>query len=415
MGTGVGGQEVESGGLSSPPSGQVALHRIIHTAPLFYGAYAGQIVFACLVVALGSNALLGTATQYVQVLAGILLPSASLFRVLLCNDTEIVGPWINGRVLDVFAVIIVAVLIVLSSDLTIATLFPRVNGVSLTDVCFPGAAALALPTAGAVAWARRRQIARGEAIDPRAAVAHLERATWRMKPLDQLARPHQTLTTHLPASETLIFVGRAAIAFVVGGLIRRRAPMALTDGRAAHQCVGGTRSGPVRDARLLPRRQPLGQSDRRRRSRRRRGVAGLAPCALRWARVTSLPKLRNLFAQVTGRIECGPMGRRVVLGDRRARYELAGGHHEHLVCDGCGAVEPFPRALLDALVQDVWNRCEFTVSGHRLVLTGTCGTCGSRTEPSAGGSRPGWAGAEEPARAQPTQAAAAGDRPRGAA
>ena len=144
-------------------------------------------------MALGSNALLGTATQYVQVLAGILLPSASLFLVLLCNDTEILGPWINGRVLNVFAVIIVAVLIVLSLDLTIATLFPSINGVSLTEVCFLGAAALALPTAGVVAWARRRRIARGEAIDPRAAVAHLERATWRMKPLDQLARPHQTL------------------------------------------------------------------------------------------------------------------------------------------------------------------------------------------------------------------------------
>ena len=170
-----------------------SLHRTIRTAPLFYGAYAGQIVFACLIVALGSNALLGTATQYVQVLAGILLPSASLFLVLLCNDTEILGPWINGRVLNVFAVIIVAVLIVLSLDLTIATLFPSINGVSLTEVCFLGAAALALPTAGVVVWARRRRIARGEAIDPRAAVAHLERATWRMKPLDQLARPHQTL------------------------------------------------------------------------------------------------------------------------------------------------------------------------------------------------------------------------------
>lgn len=176
---------------------QHSLHRTIRTAPLFYGAYAGQIVFACLIVALGSNALLGTTTQYVQVLAGILLPSASLFLVLLCNDTEILGPWINGRVLNVFAVIIVAVLIVLSLDLTIATLFPRVNGVGLTEVCFLGAAALAVATAGAVAWARRRQIARGEALDPRAAVAHLERATWRMRPLDQLAPPRRTLLRRL--------------------------------------------------------------------------------------------------------------------------------------------------------------------------------------------------------------------------
>lgn len=32
------------------------------------------------------------------------------------------------------------------------------------------------------------------------------------------------------------------------------------------------------------------------------------------------------------------MLRKVALGDRRARYELAGKRHEHLVCDGCGAI-----------------------------------------------------------------------------
>ena len=30
-------------------------------------------------------------------LAGLLLPSASVFRLLLCNDREVLGPWINPR------------------------------------------------------------------------------------------------------------------------------------------------------------------------------------------------------------------------------------------------------------------------------------------------------------------------------
>jgi NRAMP (natural resistance-associated macrophage protein)-like metal ion transporter len=170
-----------------------SLHHSIREAPFFYGIYAALIVASCLFVGLGSNALLGTATQYVQVLAGILLPSASLFLVLLCNDTEVLGPWVNGKILNFFAVLIVAVLIVLSLDLTVSTLFPSINGVTLTEVCFAGAAAVAAPTAMSIAVVRRRRIARGDANDARAAVAHLDRKTWRMRPLDQLAPPRPTL------------------------------------------------------------------------------------------------------------------------------------------------------------------------------------------------------------------------------
>lgn len=170
-----------------------SLHHSIRQAPFFYGTYAVLIVASCLFVGLGSNALLRTATQYVQVLAGILLPSASLFLVLLCNDTEVLGPWVNGRLLNFFAVLIVAVLIVLSLDLTVSTLFPSINGVTLTEACFAGAAAVAAPTAVAIAWVRRRRNARGDAVDTRAAVAHLDRRTWRMRPVDQLAPPRPTL------------------------------------------------------------------------------------------------------------------------------------------------------------------------------------------------------------------------------
>ena len=115
----------------------------------------------------------------------------------------------------------------------------------------------------------------------------------------------------------------------------------------------------------------------------------------------------SIFRAVN-RLEDEGLVHRVVLGDRRARYELAGQHHEHLLCDCCGAVEPLPCALVDALVQDVWDSCGFTVSDHRLVLTGTCGPCRSRTGPRTDGSRPEKPRAEAGSpRAQPTLAAAA--------
>jgi Mn2+/Fe2+ NRAMP family transporter len=42
----------------------------------------------------GSGYFLGVLTGHVQVLAGILLPSAVLFLTLLCNDKDILGPWV---------------------------------------------------------------------------------------------------------------------------------------------------------------------------------------------------------------------------------------------------------------------------------------------------------------------------------
>jgi NRAMP (natural resistance-associated macrophage protein)-like metal ion transporter len=174
-----------------------SLHRTIRTAPLFYGFYGGQILLACLVVAFGSNAFLGTATQYVQVLAGILLPSAVLFLVLLCNDTDVLGPWVNGPVINFFAVTIVSVLVILSLDLTIATLFPGVGGLALTETCFAAAGAAAIVLTPSILFVRRRRIARGDAVDARAAVRQLDRATWRMPRLDQLPKPRRTLLRSL--------------------------------------------------------------------------------------------------------------------------------------------------------------------------------------------------------------------------
>jgi hypothetical protein len=71
---------------------QHSAHRGPRSAPLFYGAYATQISRACLIAGVASNSLLGAATQYIPLLAGILLPCAVVFLLLLCTDPEMLGP-----------------------------------------------------------------------------------------------------------------------------------------------------------------------------------------------------------------------------------------------------------------------------------------------------------------------------------
>jgi hypothetical protein len=166
-----------------------SLHRTIRTAPVFYAAYGGQIVVASLVVLLASGALLGTLTEWVQVLAGILLPSAIVFLVLLCNDKAILGPWVNKTWQNVVDFTIIGVLIVLSMILVVSALFTSVNARLLTEVLFAAAAAAVLVIAGPLLLRARRQRIAGGSADRLADIRDLDRKTWRMPPLDQLTKP----------------------------------------------------------------------------------------------------------------------------------------------------------------------------------------------------------------------------------
>jgi Fur family transcriptional regulator, ferric uptake regulator len=75
--------------------------------------------------------------------------------------------------------------------------------------------------------------------------------------------------------------------------------------------------------------------------------------------------------------------RRVEGGDEFARYELAEdltGHHHHLVCSSCGAVQDFtaPTRLertVDRVMADVAASTGFTSKAHSLRLVGLCRSC----------------------------------------
>src|SRR5512142_3123109 len=170
-----------------------SLHRGIKDAPVFYGCYAFFLGAAATVV-LVPGAPLGLITEGVQALAGVLLPSAAVFLVLLCNDKDVLGPWVNRPWLNAVAGCIIGVLVLLSLVLVTATLFPHLSGGQLAALVVGGAAAAAAGT-GAWAVARWRSARRaGLPDDPEeeldtGVVLQAERLTWRMPPLSELPRP----------------------------------------------------------------------------------------------------------------------------------------------------------------------------------------------------------------------------------
>jgi len=158
-----------------------SLHRRVGEAKFFYASYTG-IVAAAGGVVLIPGAPLGLITTSVQALAGILLPSATVFLVLLCNDRGVLGPWVNRPWLNAVATVIVSVLFVLSLILMTTTVFPNIN-VGLLLVVLAGTLFVVLATAGAL---YQRSLSSRPALEE---APDLKRETWRMPPLSLLERP----------------------------------------------------------------------------------------------------------------------------------------------------------------------------------------------------------------------------------
>jgi Mn2+/Fe2+ NRAMP family transporter len=157
-----------------------SLHRKFRDARTFYASYAAMIAVAGGVVLI-PGAPLGLLTTAVQALAGVLLPSASVFLLLLCNDAEVLGPWTNPRWLNALASLIIGVLLALSGTLVVTTLFPGANSAQvaiwLSALLLAGAAA-----AGGWLWLTRSRRPR-PAAHPRTVMSRAERQSWRMPQL----------------------------------------------------------------------------------------------------------------------------------------------------------------------------------------------------------------------------------------
>jgi len=184
-----------------------SLHSHPSEAKGFYAIFAGLLCVSALVVIIPGTPL-GLLTEGVQTLAGVLLPSATVFLLLLCNDRAVLGPWVNGIRLNVFTGLVVAVLVMLSIVLTASVLFPQITSAQILTILAIGSV-LTVVTGAFLAWSTQRRSTQRRSTQRRSTqrrstrrrppewaaaktpepAPRQDRATWRMPPLALLDRP----------------------------------------------------------------------------------------------------------------------------------------------------------------------------------------------------------------------------------
>jgi Mn2+/Fe2+ NRAMP family transporter len=162
-----------------------SLHRGFREAKFFYASYTVMVAVAAAIVLI-PHAPLGLITTAVQALAGTLLPSATVFLVLLCNDRAVLGPWVNKPWLNVVATIIVSALLLLSLVLVVSTLFSTINVTVLITVLGSVMAVVVVAAAAWMVWSARRA-------EPAPEMPRAEKESWRMPALALLERPTWSL------------------------------------------------------------------------------------------------------------------------------------------------------------------------------------------------------------------------------
>ncbi len=188
-------------------SARHSLHRKVGEAKGFYAVYVLLIAVAAAIV-LTPGSPLGLLTVAVQTLAGVLLPSATVFLLLLCNDRAVLGPWVNGGFVNALTGAVIAGLVALSVILTLSVLFPgaAATGTILGVLIAGGAAALIV---GLVVPALSQSGGKADAADG----AKLDRDTWRMPPLAALPPANLSLAARTWMGALRLYL------VVAGGLV----------------------------------------------------------------------------------------------------------------------------------------------------------------------------------------------------
>ena len=157
-----------------------SLHRRWRDAKTFHRTYAAAVLVAATVVLI-PRVPLGLLSIAVQALAGILLPSATVFLLLLCNDREVLGPLVNSRWLNVVAAAVTGGLLALSALLIVTTADPDIRA---TPTVIGLAIAVAAVVAGGSLSAVRNT--------PRVWLAVADPRTWTMPPIESLKPPQSS-------------------------------------------------------------------------------------------------------------------------------------------------------------------------------------------------------------------------------
>ena len=158
---------------------------------------------------------LGLLTTGVQTLAGVLLPSATVFLLLLCNDKEVLGPWVNSRRRNPLTAAIIWILVLLSIILTAAVLFPDITGTIIVQILRFGSLLGASIGFGLLLQKRRYRLKPLPAAEPPVQMGTQDKQNWRMPVLQMLERPIMTtqrktgltvLRSYLLLATTLVIV-----------------------------------------------------------------------------------------------------------------------------------------------------------------------------------------------------------------
>src|SRR6516164_3001546 len=163
-----------------------SLHRGVGQAKGFYAIYVALICGAATVVLIPGSPL-GLITEGVQVLAGVLLPAATVFLLMLCNDRAVLGPWVNSRKTNAFTGAVITALITLSMVLTASVLFPGITAPQIEMImagCILAAAGGWLLVRGIRGTRRARRDDAAPTVVADGGPA--DRMMWRMPPLSEL-------------------------------------------------------------------------------------------------------------------------------------------------------------------------------------------------------------------------------------
>jgi Mn2+/Fe2+ NRAMP family transporter len=162
-----------------------SLHRGVKQAKGFYAMYAALIAVAAAIVLIPGSPL-GLLTVGVQVLAGVLLPSATVFLLLLCNDKEVLGPWVNGLGTNIASGIVVGVLVMLSAILMLSVVLGTVSAAQVIGIMTGFVVVAALAGGFLLARGIRQRRLHG-LVGRRDAPDRGARENWRMPPLAMLS------------------------------------------------------------------------------------------------------------------------------------------------------------------------------------------------------------------------------------
>jgi len=187
-----------------------SLHRGWRDARIFHGCYMALIALAAGAVLVPSLPL-GVVTTLVQALAGVLLPSATVFLVLLANDAAVLGPWTNPRWLNALATAVVGVLLVLSALLMATTLLPTLGEMTIAVALLAGTIA-SIGAGLVIALTRHAPKRKAFGGTP------WERVTWSMPPIDRLPPPADSRARTLGLTVLRVYLIVAAALLVVKGV-----------------------------------------------------------------------------------------------------------------------------------------------------------------------------------------------------